>query len=107
LNTPDPKNNHRIYYGPLIIYCVYVAISMYWGLRLMNVTAMSLANPNITDGSLFIALSVLNLLVFILISILAFKTFDGKVGGCLCIFFTVIATVGVSWLDSTIPLPTF
>jgi hypothetical protein len=67
---------------------------------------VALADPSVTEHSLYIALAVLNLLIFVLITLLAFKTFNGRVRVGLFIFVTVIAAIGTSWLNTAVPLRT-
>ncbi len=104
LNTPDPKNRQRTDFSPVIIYCLYVYVSLYWGFRLLFALT-SKVDVYLAEGSLLDALTVLNLLVFILISLLAFKTFNGEVGLGRLTFSSVIAGLGMSWLNSMIVMP--
>src|SRR5438046_10568225 len=101
MNTPDPKNHPSTAYAPLFIYCFYVLISIYWGFPLL----LALINVYVAQGPAYIALTALNILVFVLTSLLAFKIFSGGARPGLFIFFAIIAGLGMCWLNSTIPMP--
>src|SRR5438105_4886437 len=101
MDTPDPKNHPSAAYAPLFIYCFYVLVSIYWGFRLL----LALTNVYVAQGPIYVALTALNILVFLLTSLLAFKTFSGGLRSCLFVFFAVIAGFGMCWLNSTIPMP--
>jgi riboflavin transporter FmnP len=99
------KSHQRFDIAPLIIYCLYLVVSAYWGLRLVVSLMWVLTFPNTENRVGIVALFALNLVVFTLVSILAFRTFNGKGGLCFLIFAETFASVGMSWLNFSVPLP--
>jgi hypothetical protein len=106
MNAPYPKKDQYTSCVTIVMYCVYLLVAFYWGLRLLPTVLYNLWYSNDLPGP-YIALSVLNIMVLALITVLAIKAFGGKVGLGLFMLFSIVAAVGTTWLNSTVPMVTF
>jgi hypothetical protein len=100
-----PESQQRTDLAPLIVYVLFVLICIYWSLHLMLFVETSLRYDPPRQSTLAVALVALNILVFALTTLVAFKTFDGQVRLGVFTIVTVIAASGLSWLNSTFPMP--
>jgi hypothetical protein len=108
--NPSEQNNHRgPHYTPFVFYCAYLLVAFYWGLRLFPTVRNIVADPygSQQELPLYIELSLLNILVLALVTALAIKAFGGKVGEGLFLFVILVSGVGMTWLNSTVPMYTF
>jgi hypothetical protein len=109
MKPPDRNNRQDTHYTPLVFYCLYVVVALYWGLRLFPTVLNILWYSDDLQQELphYMELSLLNILVLALVTALAIKAFGGKVGEGLFLFVILVSGVGTTWLNSTVPMVTF